>query len=69
MNFFRDNPGFVRKVVVVGLEHLGFIDIEPNRYDDETYRKALAILESVWRTLLMVSIIVVESLLASFIFD
>jgi hypothetical protein len=69
MNFFRDNPGFVRKVVVVGLEHLGFIDIEPNRYDDETYRKALAILESVWRTLLMVNIVIVESLLASFIFD
>ena len=69
MDFFRDNPGFVRKVVVVGLEHLGFIEIEPNRFDDETYRKALAILESIWRTLLMVIIIIVESLLASFIFD
>jgi hypothetical protein len=69
MDFFRDNPGFVRKIVVVGLEHLGFIDIEPNRFDDETYRKVHAILESLWRTLLMVNIIVVESLLASFIFD
>ena len=69
MDFFRDNPGFVRKIVVVGLEHLGFIDIEPNRFDDATYRKVHAILESLWRTFLMVNIIVVESLLASFIFD
>jgi len=69
MDFFRDNPGFVRKIVVVGLEHLGFIDIEPNRFDDETYRKAHVILESIWRSFLMVNIIAVESLLASFIFD
>ena len=59
----------MRKLMVIGFEYLGFIEIEPNRYDDETYRKALAILESLWRTLLMVSIILVESLLASFIFD
>ncbi len=55
--------------MVIGFEYLGFIEIEPNRYDDETYRKALAILESLWRTLLMVSIVVVEALLASFLFD
>ena len=69
MNFFRDNPEFMRKLAVIGGEYLGFIDIEPNRYDDETYRKAHVILESIWRTFLMVNIIVVESLLASFIFD
>ena len=69
MDFFRENPGFMRKLMVIGFEYLGFIEIEPNRYDDETYRKALAILESIWRTLLMVSIIVVEALLASFLFD
>jgi hypothetical protein len=59
----------MRKLVVIGFEYLGFIDIEPNRYDDETYRKALAVLESLWRTLLMVSIIVIETVLASFLFD
>ena len=69
MDFFRENPGFMRKLVVIGFEYLGFIDIEPNRYDAETYRKALAILESLWRTLLMVSIIAIEAVLASFIFD
>ena len=69
MDFFRENPGFMRKLMVIGFEYLGFIEIEPNRYDDETYRKALAILESLWRTLLMVSIIAIEALLASFIFD
>jgi len=69
MNFFRDNPGFMRKLTVIGLEYLGFVEIEDNRYDDETYRKARAILESIWRTFLMVNIIIVESLLASFIFD
>jgi hypothetical protein len=68
MNFFRDNPGFMRKLAVIGFEYLGFIEIEDNRYDDETYRKAHAILESIWRTLLMVIIIAVESLIASFIF-
>ena len=68
MNFFRDNPGFMRKLAVIGFEYLGFIEIEDNRYDDETYRKARAILESIWRTLLMVIIIAVESLIASFIF-
>jgi len=69
MDFFRENPGFMRKLMVIGFEYLGFIEIEPNRYDDETYRKALAILESLWRTLLMVSIIAIEALLASFLFD
>jgi hypothetical protein len=69
MDFFRENPGFMRKLVVIGFEYLGFIDIEPNRYDAETYRKAHVILESMWRTFLMVNIIAVESLLASFIFD
>ncbi len=69
MDFFRENPEFMRKLMVIGFEYLGFIEIEPNRYDDETYRKALAILESLWRTLLMVSIVVVEALLASFLFD
>ena len=69
MDFFRENPGFMRKLMVIGFEYLGFIEIEPNRYDDETYRKALAILESLWRTLLMVSIIAIETVLASFLFD
>ena len=68
MDFFRDNTGFMRKLTVIGLEYLGFIEIDDNRYDDETYRKAHAILESIWRTLLMVIIIAVESLIASFIF-
>ena len=68
MDFFRENPGFMRKLMVIGFEYLGFIEIEPNRYDDETYRKALAILESLWRTLLMVSIIAIETVLASFLF-
>ena len=68
MDFFRENPGFMRKLMVIGFEYLGFIEIEPNRYDDETYRKALAILESLWRTLLMASIIAIETVLASFLF-
>ena len=55
--------------MVIGFEYLGFIEIEPSRYDDETYRKAHVILESIWRSFLMVNIILVESLLASFIFD
>jgi len=68
MDFFRDNPGFMRKLAVIGFEYLGFIEIDDNRYDDETYRKAHAILESIWRTLLMVIIIAVEWALASLIF-
>ena len=68
MNFFRDNPGFMRKLTVIGLEYLGLVEIEDNRYDDETYRKAHAILESIWRTLVMVIIIAVEAILASYIF-
>jgi len=68
MNFFRENPVFMRKLTVIGLEYLGFVEIEDNRYDDETYRKAHAILESIWRTLLMVIIIAVEAILASYIF-
>ena len=58
----------MRKLTVIGLEYLGFVEIEDNRYDDETYRKAHAILESIWRTLLMVIIIAVEAILASYIF-
>lgn len=67
MNFFRENPEFLKNLAVIGCEYLGFIEVVDSRFDDETYRKAHALLDSIGRTFMMLMIIVIEMKLAEFI--
>lgn len=54
---------------MIGCEYLGFIEVVDSRFDDGTYRKAHALLDSIGRTFMMLMIIVIEMKLAEFIFD
>jgi len=65
MDFFKNNPDIVSKVMRVILEYLGFIEPEGRPDEgDPAYRYAHAILENVGRVGLVVLVIAGEITLA-----
>lgn len=56
----------MRAVVLIGLEYLGIIEFDDYPFDEETVERAMQILHSLGRLLLMGVVILVEMKVAAF---